>query len=111
MSPQAHTIFCNSYMVVSFLLVLPFFCASTSDFRVVIGLMRALAALGYIGGQAPDSGKSFRDLPDPKGHACVRWRRGRRLRRGPAPWHGVSGPAVRANCRTSTSYDSGCRST
>jgi arylsulfatase A-like enzyme/Tfp pilus assembly protein PilF len=28
--------------------------------------MRALAALGYIGGQAPDSGKSFRDLPDPK---------------------------------------------
>jgi arylsulfatase A-like enzyme/Tfp pilus assembly protein PilF len=28
--------------------------------------MRALAALGYIGGQAPDTGKSFRDLPDPK---------------------------------------------
>ena len=28
--------------------------------------MRALAALGYIGGQAPDTGKSFRELPDPK---------------------------------------------
>ncbi|MDQ1346913.1 MAG: choline-sulfatase [Acidobacteriota bacterium] len=28
--------------------------------------MRALAALGYIGGQAPDTDKSFRDLPDPK---------------------------------------------
>ncbi|MEO8198658.1 MAG: sulfatase-like hydrolase/transferase [Thermoanaerobaculia bacterium] len=28
--------------------------------------MRALAALGYIGGQAPDTTKSFRDLADPK---------------------------------------------
>ncbi len=28
--------------------------------------MRALAALGYIGGQAPDTTKSFRELADPK---------------------------------------------
>ncbi len=28
--------------------------------------LRALAALGYVGGQAIDTGKSFRDLPDPK---------------------------------------------
>jgi tetratricopeptide (TPR) repeat protein len=28
--------------------------------------MRALAALGYIGGQGVDESKSFRDLPDPK---------------------------------------------
>ena len=28
--------------------------------------MRALAALGYIGGQTLDTGKSFRELPDPK---------------------------------------------
>ncbi len=28
--------------------------------------LRALAALGYVGGQAVDTGKSFRELPDPK---------------------------------------------
>ena len=39
--------------------------------------MRALAALGYIGGQALDTGKSFRDLPDPKDRLDVFAKMGR----------------------------------
>ena len=39
--------------------------------------MRALAALGYIGGQAPDTGKSFRELPDPKDRLDVYAKMGR----------------------------------
>ncbi|MEO7794801.1 MAG: sulfatase-like hydrolase/transferase, partial [Thermoanaerobaculia bacterium] len=46
--------------------------------------MRALAALGYIGGQAPDTAKSFRDLPDPKDRleAFAKMGRARGLSRG-----------------------------
>ncbi len=46
--------------------------------------MRALAALGYIGAQAPDTGKSFRDLPDPKDRLDVfsKMSRARGLARG-----------------------------
>jgi len=46
--------------------------------------MRALAALGYIGGQAPDTGKSFRELPDPKDRLEVfaKMGRARSLSRG-----------------------------
>jgi choline-sulfatase len=39
--------------------------------------MRALAALGYIGGQALDTGKSFRELPDPKDRLDVFAKMGR----------------------------------
>lgn len=46
--------------------------------------MRALAALGYIGGQAPDTAKSFRELPDPKDRleAFAKMGRARNLARG-----------------------------
>ncbi len=46
--------------------------------------MRALAALGYIGGQAPDTDKSFRELPDPKDRLDVyaKMSRARGLSRG-----------------------------
>lgn len=46
--------------------------------------MRALAALGYIGGQAPDTAKSFRELPDPKDRleAFAKMGRARGLSRG-----------------------------
>ena len=39
--------------------------------------LRALAALGYVGGQSVDPGKSFRDLPDPKDRLAVYGRIGR----------------------------------
>ncbi len=39
--------------------------------------LRALAALGYVGGQTVDPGKSFRDLPDPKDRLGVYGRIGR----------------------------------
>ena len=46
--------------------------------------MRALAALGYIGGQAPDTARSFRELPDPKDRleAFAKMGRARGLSRG-----------------------------
>ena len=49
--------------------------------------MRALAALGYIGGQAPDTTKSFRELADPKDRLEVyaKMSRARGLARGKEP--------------------------
>ncbi len=49
--------------------------------------LRALAALGYLGGQGMDESKSFRDLPDPKDRREVyaRMSRARGLAKGEKP--------------------------
>jgi len=54
--------------------------------------LRALAALGYLGGQGMDESKSFRDLPDPKDRLAVygKMSRARGLAKGAEPGQAIA---------------------